>query len=31
VFFDGAEMEDMRWDNETTVESVVTLTRGEID
>jgi site-specific DNA recombinase len=27
VFFDGAEMEDMRWDNETTVESVVTLVR----
>jgi site-specific DNA recombinase len=30
VFFDGAEMEDMRWDNETTVESVVTLSKGEI-
>jgi len=27
VFFDGAEMEDMRWDNETTVESVVTLVK----
>lgn len=27
VFFDGAEMEDMRWDNETTVESVVTLSK----
>jgi site-specific DNA recombinase len=28
VFFDGAEMEDMRWDNETTVESVVCLVRS---
>jgi site-specific DNA recombinase len=28
VFFDGAEMEDMRWDNETTVESIVTLIRN---
>lgn len=25
VYFDGAEVENMRWDNETTVESVVTL------
>lgn len=29
VFFDGAELENMRWDNETTVESVVTLIRQE--
>lgn len=25
VYFEGAEVENMRWDNETTVESVVTL------
>lgn len=31
VYFDGAEVESMRWDNETTVESVVTLSKGEID
>ena len=27
VYFDGAELESMRWDDETTVESVVTLVR----
>lgn len=28
VYFDGADVENMRWDNETTVESVCTLTKG---
>ena len=28
VFIEGAEVENMRWDNETTVESVVTLIRN---
>ena len=28
VFFEGAEVENMRWDNETTVESVVTMVKG---
>ena len=28
VYFDGAEVENMRWDNETTVESVVTLVQN---
>lgn len=27
VFFEGAEVEDMRWDSETTVESIVCLTK----
>ena len=29
VFFEGAEVENMRWDNEATVESVVTLVKAE--
>ena len=31
VYFDGAELESMRWDNETTVESVITLIREEAE
>ena len=31
VYFNGAEVDGMRWDNETTVETVVLLSKGEID
>ena len=31
VFFNGEEIEELSWDNETTIETVVLLSKGEVD